>query len=381
MASYYKANTMNKKIIWSVIGVIIIIVIIGLVSKGHQASDTSKGPIRIGAVISLTGFASPWGEYAKNGMNLAVKTINDKGGINGRQVELVIEDDNTDGKTGVSAFNKLLAIDHVQGIIGGVFDFTAQPLIPLALTNKVAFISGSNFRIAGGFDLNGQSFVMLTDFDKTIRKLQPYLAASPVKKLAVVHFKSTFGNEIAKTLDGVMKDLGKSGIIDEPYPALGITDFKTTILKLKSEGVDTVFLDMVGNDPLTFLRQSKQLGFTPTVISYNGILDAFTNEADKSLLNNVVVLNWEITTPQFTDLYQKAYGIAPTKSADKYFDAVYVLAQGIANSADTSQVAGYIGSNTFSTPNSTITFTSEHSVKDTNAVVEVMKDGKLVEWK
>jgi ABC-type branched-subunit amino acid transport system substrate-binding protein len=150
---------------------------------------------------------------------------------------------------------------------------------------------------------------------------------------------------------------------------------------LKNEGVDAVFLDMVGNDPLNFLTQAKQLGFTPTIMTYNGAIDAFANEKDKSPLNNVIFLNWEITTPQFASLYQKAYGIAPTKSADKYFDAVYVLAQSIANSTDPSQASAYIAKTTFKTPNSSgISFTPQHAVEDTLTEVQIMKNDSLVEW-
>lgn len=374
---------MNKKLIWSLIGVVIVIAIIAVLASKHSYAPqaTNTNPIKIGAVLSLTGFAAPWGEYAKNGVNLAVKTINDAGGINGRQVQVTIEDDNTDGKTAVSAFNKLLTVNGVQGVIGGVFDFNAQPLIPLALNDKLPFISPSNFRIAGGFDLNDQSFVMLTDFNKTILKLQPYITSSSIKKLAVVHYQSTFGNEIAKTLEGVMKGLGKGGIIDNPYPAIGNNDWKTTILKLKSAGADAVFLDMVGDDPITFLRQAKQLGFSPIVMTYNGIQDALTAQTDKSLLDGVVVLNWEVTTPEFADMYQKAYGIAPTKSADKYFEAVYVMAQALAHATDPSQAAAYIAANSFPTPNGTITFASDHSVSDVPAQIQVFKNGVEVPWK
>lgn len=370
-----------KKTIWTLIGIAVVIVAVALVTKSPNTSPISNNPIKIGAVLSLTGDAAPWGEYGKNGINLAVQTINTTGGIGGRKVEVVIEDDHTDPKQGVSAFNKLVSLDHVQGVIGGVFDFTAQPLIPLALNNRLTFISPSNFRIAGGFELNDQSFVMLTDFDKTIRKLEPFIASSSIKRLAVVHFKSTFGAEIAKTLDGVMKGLGRGGIIDESYGQIGNNDFKTAITKLKKQGVDGVFLDMVANDPLIFLTQAKQLGFHPAVITYNGSLDAFANEADKSPLNDAVILNWEITSSQFSDLYQKSYNMAPTKSADKYFDAVYVLAKGIAEAGDQSKVADYIAKNSFTSPNSSTSFTPYHAVQDTSVQVQIMKGGKLVNWK
>lgn len=369
-----------KKSTYIILAIIIIVLAVVLV-KNNKPKVSTANPIKIGAVLSLTGVAAPWGEYAQNGINLAVKMINDNGGINGREVVVAIENDNTDPKQAVSAYDKLVSVDKVQGVIGGVFDFVTQPLIPLALTNKLTFISPSNFYISGGFELNDQSFVMLTEFNQTIKKLTPYITNSSIKKLAVVHFQSTFGGEISKTLDGVMKDLGRAGVIDEAYNQIGNNDFRTTIIKLKNEGVDAVFLDMVGNDPLNFLTQAKQLGFAPTIMTYNSALDAFANETDKSPLEGVVFLNWEITTPQFASLYQNAYGITPTKSADKYFDAVYVLAQSIANSADSSQASAYMAKNTFKTPNSSsIAFTSKHSVQDTLTKVQIMKNGTLVEW-
>ncbi len=372
---------MNKKITWSVIGIIAVIIAIVSGVRHSKAPQANANPIKIGAVLSLTGSAAPWGEYAKNGIDLAVKEINANGGINGRPVQVVIEDDNTDGKQSVSAWNKLATVDGVQGIIGGVFDFTAQPLIPLALSNNIPFISPSNFRIAGGFDLNDQSFVMLTDMNKTVQKLQPYLASSSIKKLAVVHYQSTFGNEIAQTLDGVMKNLGRGGIVDNPYPQIGDNDWKTTIIKLKSEDVDAVFLDMVGNDPLVFLQQAKELDFSPTVITYNGIQDAFADQSDKSLLNGVVVLNWEVTSPQFSDMYQQAYGVAPTKSADKYFEAVYVMANALANVSDPSQAPAYIARNSFNTPNGTVTFASDHSVSDVPVQIQIIEDEVATPWR
>ena len=374
-------NTTTKKILGSIIGIAVLVVIIAMTVSSHKTSTAvSTQPIKIGAVLSLTGFAAPWGEYQKKGIELAVKTINDKGGIDGRKVEVTIEDDTTDGKNAVSAYSKLVNINNVQGVIGGVFDFTAQPLIPLALNNKIPLISASNFRIAGGFDLNDQSFVMMTDFNKVIRGLKTYLAGNNTKKLAVVHFKSTFGKEIAKTLEAVAKENGLSGIIDESYGQIGTNDFKTTIAKLKQQGVDTVFLDMVGNDPVNFLKRSKELGFTPKIISYNGITDSFVNETDKSLLEGVVILNWEINSAEFTSLYKAQYDAVPAKSADKAFDAVYVLATALVHTSDSSPVASYIANNEFTTPNATIKFTPDHAVQNTPVEIDIVKGGVLVPY-
>jgi branched-chain amino acid transport system substrate-binding protein len=370
-----------KKASIVIAGIIIIVLVIVGLSRKSAPAVTTKEPIKIGAVISLTGFAAPWGEYSKNGIDLAVKNINEKGGINGRTVEVVFEDDHTDAKDAVTAYSKLVNIDHVDGVIGSIFDFTSQPLLPLAETNKTALLVPEVFRIPGAFEPNEQSFVMYPEFSKTLHALKDYLATDKVKKLAVVHFQSGYGKEIAKLLDALQKENGKSGIIDEEYAKIGGNDFRTTIAKLKSQNVDTVFLDMVGDDPLNFLVQAKQLGFKPTIISYNGLTDAFTNEKDKSLLEGVVIINWEITSPAFEEMYKAAYTVEPTKAADKSFDAVYVLANAIANTTDKTQVANYIAKNKFTTPNSAIIFTADHAVENIPVVINVIKNGVQVPFK
>ncbi len=370
-----------KKIIIAVVVVIIIgLGIWGVGKKTNQQAISDKEPIKIGAVVSLTGFAAPWGEYAKNGIDLAVKTINSNGGIEGREVQVIFEDDHTDAKDSVSAYNKLVSVDKVQGVIGSIFDFTSQPLLPLALSNKIVLITPEVFRIPGAFEPNEQTFSMYPEFSKVLRELKSYLSVAKPNKLAVVHFQSGYGKEIAKTLDAVVKENGQSGIVDEEYTQIGGNDFRTMIVKLKSQKVDAVFLDMVGDDPLNFLVQSKQLGFKPTIISYNGITDAFANEKDKSLLEGVVVLNWEIPSPAFASLYKTTYNTEPTKAADKTFDAVYVLAQAIVHSTNSADVASYIEKNQFTTPNSTIKYTSGHAVESIPVVVNVIKNSVQIPY-
>lgn len=356
---------------------IIILIIIGIGVGGGVINQNSE-KIKIGAVISLTGFAAPWGEYSRNGINLAVDEINRNGGIDGRKVEVIIEDDHTEGKDAVLAYNKLLSVDRVDAVIGGTFDFTAQPLLPLAESNKIALISPSNFRIPGSFELNDHSFVMLTNFSKVIRKLEAYVKKENVKKLAVIHFQSGFGNEIAKTLDLVMKEAGQEGIVNEEYAQIGNNDFKTAIAKLKAKNVDTVFLDMVDNDPVNFLTQAKQLNFRPRVIGYSGITDSFTRMEDKTLLEGVVILNWEISSEKFREIYFNKYASEPAKSADKSYAAVYVLVNAIAKTSSRDEVAKYIKDNTFKILGNDIKFTDDHTVENIDVEIGVIKDGQFV---
>jgi ABC-type branched-subunit amino acid transport system substrate-binding protein len=199
-----------KKLISVIVIVVVIVVLVVIASSKQGPVSTSAGPIKIGAVLSLTGDAAPWGESAKNGIDLAVKTINANGGINGRSVQVVFEDDHTDGKSAVSAYNKLVNVDHVSGVIGSVFDFNTQPLLPLAESNRIALITPPNFQIKGSFDLGSQSFSMLVNFDEMVDKYRDFLRQDKIKKLAVVHFTSTWGVEISKVLGNIMQSYGKA---------------------------------------------------------------------------------------------------------------------------------------------------------------------------
>lgn len=377
---------MNRKLVWLAgIVIIVAIVMVALAASARKAqapqSQTASGaqPIKIGVVNSLTGVASPWGEFAKKAVDLAVKQINSNGGMDGRPVEVVTEDDHTDSKAALSAYQKLVSVDYVDGVIGGVFDFSATPLLPLAHQDQIAFISPQNFRMPGGLETNDQSFVMMTDFSQVLQQLKVYVAANGAKKIATVHFTSAWGNEVARNMDLISQSLGHGPAINESYPTLGNNDFKTTIAKLKAAGVDAVFIDMFGTDTASFLARAKEQGFAPKIMTYNGAIDGVDDK--DGILNGIIVLNWELAGPQFTKLFKDAYGIAPQKSAEKWFDAVYAMANGIANSSSTAAVASYIASHTVTTPNSTVSFTANHTAANIPVEIDVVKDGQLVPWK
>lgn len=345
----------------------------------NKPAPSLDNPIRIGAVISLTGIAASYGEPARNAMRLAVDEINANGGIDGRAVELVVEDDQTKPDKAISAFRKLTDIDRVDGVVGGTFDFATAPLFPVADAANVAFISPANMRIPGGLEPSGNNFVLMPDFSKVVRELKPYLETHQTGKLGVVHFKSVFGTQIATTLSEVMNELGRGPIVDESYVAIGDNDFRTTVIKLKQQGVETVFLDMVDVDPVNFLTAARDLDYHPTVISYYGIIDSFSKPGtDRSLLENVVILDWESSSEKFSKLYQERYGSPPVHSAEKGYVSVYVMAEAIAKAGSRENVALYLSSNSFKTPSGTFNFNQDHAVDSTPVRMQVVRNGQLV---
>lgn len=356
-------------------------------TQGQKSSVTSAGePIRIGANISLTGVAADFGQMSKKAMDLAVEEINAKGGANGRKVELYIEDDQTDPKTAVSSYRKLVDIDNVDAVIGGLFDFTAQPIFPLAKQDKVTYISPINFVIDKVFEMNEYSFVMYPRFDEVVSELDSVIKAKDISHLGMIRYESGFSESIQNTLKGIItEENGKLTV--ETYKAIGSSDFRTNILKLtdsslKDEKLDSVFLDMLDFDIVKYLTDAKNIGFKKQIIGYTTLRDALKDsKINKDDLEGAIMLDWEIPSNDFVKDFQTRYGEIPRRGANKSYDAIYVLAEAIANSANKAEVSSYIESHLFSTKNGDFSFGSNHAVKNTPVKVFEVKNGELVEIK
>src|SRR5687768_4373793 len=89
------------------------------------AGAAASADVTIGMTLPLTGYAASYGEDAKRGAELAVERANAAGGIKGQKVQLLIEDDAGVGKSGVAATQKLLGVDKVPVIIGGMMSSVA----------------------------------------------------------------------------------------------------------------------------------------------------------------------------------------------------------------------------------------------------------------
>ncbi len=368
------------KSLWGIAAVAVILLGFWFIFEKEEKS-TDSSPIRLGAVLSLTGVAAPFGEMSRLGIQLAVKEINEEEGVEGRMVEVIYEDDRTDPKAAVGAYQKLVSVDKVDGIIGSNFDFVTQPLFSLAKGGDVAVISPSNTRIPGAFDTNEKSFVMLADFSRILDGMQGYLKDTEFTQAGVVRFESAFGEEITRSLDRMVVALGKPRVINESYKEIGNNDFRSIIIKLKQQGVDLIFADMSGNDLLTFVAQGKQLGFTPKIITHGYIREGLANEnADPKQLDGIVMLDWETPAPAFTKAFMDVYGKDPVNSADHAYEAVYLLADALSNVA-TKDVAVYLEKTRFTTPNGPFSFTKEHAALETPVALFIVKDGKLVDYR
>lgn len=231
---------MSKKAI-AVIVVIIVLVLI-IVGKSHKpVADTGTGAIKIGFVGPLSGDCAAYGEPARNSTELITKQINAKGGINGRQVEIIYEDAKCDGKTAALAAQKLISVDGVKVIIGGLASGETLAMAPIAEQNKVLLISpGSS---APAISEAGDYIFRLAPSDVySALKLAEVMSEKGYKKVALLSEQTDYAQGIGKAFVVDAKAKGIEVVYDQSF-ATETTDFKSFTTKINDSGAEAIFIN------------------------------------------------------------------------------------------------------------------------------------------
>jgi len=267
-------NKTTKTILGLVILIIIVLVIyLGIGKKTTQVpaptiqtqpTPTTKEPIKIGLLAPLTGEAASWGQNSLAGVTLAVKEINDKGGINGRKIEIVAEDDRCSAE-GVNAINKLINIDKVIGILGPICSASGGPSLPIAQNSGVPVViiaaSAPHLTKIGDYIFRvypSDAFQGRVAADFIFNKLSK-------KKVAIVYVKNDWGEGIKEVFKTRFKEL-KGEIVYEDGVLQDQKDFKTEITKVKSSGAETLYLLVYPNVGIIFIKQMKEMNLNIPVV-------------------------------------------------------------------------------------------------------------------
>ncbi|NTU70830.1 MAG: ABC transporter substrate-binding protein [Coriobacteriia bacterium] len=313
-----------------------------------DAADTYK----VGAILSLTGTYAALGESEKNALNLEVKRINDAGGINGKKLDVIIEDDGTDEAKAVAAASKLVGQENVIAILGATG--TGQSM---AIRSEIDRAGIPQVSMAGGTAItaNFSPLVFQTPWSNTI--VVPFVlgkvASDGNKKIAVLSDSGGYGKD---GLAVIKAEAGKAGleiVSDQTFNA-GDTDFSAQLTKVKSSGADALVLWTAGKEGASVVKGARDLGVTQPMYGGSGqakiefaqgageAAEGFIFGTGKSL----TPANWGEGTPEFdvvngfAERYKAAYGQSPDIFAGHAFDALAILEDALKRSnGDTSPAA------------------------------------------
>ena len=317
---------MKNKII--IVSIVVVLVIVGLCFGKFNSSNTtlSGGQVTIGYIGPMTGGAAILGTEALSAIEVAVDKVNAKGGVNGRTVKLVSEDDQFDTAKSVSAYEKLVNVDGVETIImsnyGGVMAVAEK-----AKKDNVMIIDSLDCDKDLGA-LGNNIFCIAKETTDLADVIADYAIEKGYKNIGIIH--STTDNFMQSVSDAFVTKIGTKGSVQVESYAPNTTDFKTELLRLKNKDA-IVFL---GYDEIGIaMKQAKDLGLKqpsltiPTVATTPSIQELSKGAIDGIYFSFYAPLDTNPVATQYYADYKAKFGHTPYVfvASDQAYDSAMVL--------------------------------------------------------
>lgn len=224
-----------------------------------SGGDTDSGPITIGMVAPLTGDYAPLGKGDKAAAEQMVESINDDGGVNGRDLELEVKDDKTDVKKSVSLFNQLESDDSVSIVlssanvsasvaVGETAENAGMPILALGPVSE--FADGSN----------EYAFTVPATPELYAEEMVDYLKSTDVEKLAILYDgKDVYGTSGNDATKDAAEQAGIDVVLDEEFDS-SASDFSAQIEHVKESDTDNLLVWGSGPAPVAITKEVASVG-------------------------------------------------------------------------------------------------------------------------
>src|SRR5439155_20328164 len=303
-----------------------LIVLFIVFAIGPPWGSEAQQPIRIGSSLSLTGKYALQGGYAREGYLLYQKHVNQKGGVLGRSVEFVIYDDGSDEKTAVRLYEKLIAEDKVDAVMGPysspITDAVAEVtekhrkliVAPMAATSSI-WEKGRRYLV-----------MLLSPVEVLPDGVLDLAARNGLKTLAVLNEDALVGKAATRGAIELAKKKGLELVFSETYPK-GTADFSGLLNKVKAAKPDVLVAASVRlEDLVAITHQARELDLNVKVLTSlpYGVLPDYYKRLGKSAEFVYSGSFWEPGLPypgnqEFVTAFEKEFNRAPAlQSANAY---------------------------------------------------------------
>ena len=233
---------------------------------GFAPRALGQAPVRIGASVSQTGVYGPLGQNLLRGYRLCIMHTNDTGGVLGRSLELIAEDDRSEPATAARVYDTLITKTKVEAVIGpysspiteAVADVTEQhrmPLVAPAAATSSIFKKGRKF-----------IFMVPSRAEVYFEGVIDMAARRGLKTVAVIHEDTLFPRASAQGAIELAKKRGLSVVLVEAYPR-GATDFSAILTKVRTANPDVLTASTYFADAMAITGQLKGSDVNPKMFA------------------------------------------------------------------------------------------------------------------
>ena len=381
---------MSKKSMKLISLMVMMVFVMSLVAGcgGSESKD-----LKIGVVYELTGNTASFGTAAANGAKLAFKEINAKGGVLGKQIQIVVADNKGEPSESANAMTKVITQDKVIAVTGFTTSSNGIAGSTVAEANKIPFVAAAttNPKVTvdektGKAKDNTFRVCFIDPFQGTVGA-NFALNSMKVKKVAImVDNSSDYSKGLSQFFKEAFTKGGGTIVAEEAYLQKD-QDFKTILTKLKGTNPELIYVPGYYEEVGKIVKQARELGITVPFVGGDGWDSPKLAEiGGAAALNNTFFTNHysvedtSAASKSFVEAYKKEYGQVPDAMAVLGYDAAYVLVDAIkrANSAEPAKIKEALAATKgYKAVTGEISLNDKHDAVKSAVIIE-MKDGKQV---
>jgi branched-chain amino acid transport system substrate-binding protein len=353
-------------------------------SMAFAGGGRDSNTVAIGAVFPLSGGVAFYGVESRDGALLAIEEINAAGGLLGKKLTLISEDDEGDGAKSINAFTKLTTRDKVSFVLGSSTSGATQAMTSLAQQGKVILISPSatniNITRTGDFIFRA---CFIDPFQGVVGADFAYSTLGSRRAAILYDAGADYNTGLAEAFREEFRAIGGQVVADEAYQS-GDVDFNAQVTRIRAVNPDIVYLPNYYNDVSLQAKQLRDQGVTCALLGGDG-WDSLIDNAGDEVLNGYWSAGFaaDTTDPKgmvFVKAFQAKYNRSASQFAALGYDAMMLVIDGIkaAGSFDTTAVKNAMArlNSVYVTGN--IRFDANRDpIKGATILEIVRRDGKL----
>ena len=324
-------KSLKKVIALLVVAVLVMTTVVACGNSGKTDGNADATTFKIGGIGPLTGGAAVYGLAVKQGAELAVKEINEAGGINGFQIEFKMEDDEHDAEKSVNAYNSLKDWG-MQVLMGTVTSAPCTAVVAKTHEDNMFQLTPSGSAVES-IQYDNAFRVCYSDPNQGAASAEYIGENKLAEKVAVIYnSQDVYSTGIYESFVQGAKEQNFEIVAAEAFTNDSATDFSVQLQKAKDAGADMVFLPIYYEAASLILTQADDMGYAPTFFGCDGMDGILSMKGfDTKLAEGLMLLTpfaadgQDELTKNFVTAYEEAYKRTPIQFAADAYDAIYIL--------------------------------------------------------